>query len=64
MNHWFLCARDIMWFLFGCFPICAATIGGVQFGNQQSNDDGATFMVAAFLIQWVLIAMLYSGVIK
>ena len=63
MNHWFLCARDVMWFCIASFPIA----GGWITANCFSEGDfggGFWMLIMVLLVQYVGIAGIYLGVIK
>ena len=63
MNHWFLCGRDVMWFLFAVAPVGG---GWVTASCLADGDLGAGFwmLFMSLTVQFAGIAGLYFGVIK
>ncbi len=64
MNHWFLCARDLMWFVLAMAPLFLSSYYGWLLGkNEDTINDFDTLFFAIF-IQVVGIVCLYTGAIK
>jgi hypothetical protein len=62
MNHWFLCGRDLMWFLVGTAPIIWGQWAGLDM-KEKSGRAPEYFLIALFW-QWMLITLLYEGTIR
>lgn len=62
MNHWFLCARDVMWLLVALFPIAMAYDSG-EMQSRDSNKAQNTILIAASF-QCLLLGLLYFQVIQ
>jgi len=61
MNHWFLVGRDLMWLVVGLGPILFGVVAG---GDAQRGSGGTGDFIIAIVWQSVLIACLYTGVIR
>lgn len=65
MNHWFLCARDVMWFFIAYLPLFLSSYFGWEVGKDKAeNDFSGGMMFFAFFLQTVGISLLYGGVIR
>lgn len=65
MNHWFLCARDVMWAALAVAPLVLAS-AVTQMPSESDLDHGgrAFLTLLALGIQIGGIACLYYGVIQ
>lgn len=66
MNHWFLCARDLMYLFISLLPLLFSFSAGQYFESSFSNErENVLFnLFFAILIQSIGINLLYNGVIK
>lgn len=62
MNHWFLCARDVMWVVVAVMPLILSAVGAAWSENYPGRGDHLFALAAMW--QGVGIALLYQGAIK
>lgn len=64
MNHWFLCARDVMWVLITLMPLALALFAGVESKKEDSNGSEVELLFLAVAWQVIFVVVLYMGWIK
>lgn len=68
MNHWFLCARDVMWVVVCAVPIILAAGAGIAVqaygGKKDDIGPGPLLLWASFGAQAALLALVHSRVIQ
>jgi len=57
MDHWFLCARDVMWLAFSLAPLFVCRI-------SKEEEDGYSLIMVAVGIHFTGILCLYMGLIR
>jgi hypothetical protein len=60
MNHWFLCGRDVMWFVLGTAPLLFSWAGA----KRLTDFDDPILLFFSMFFQWCLIGALYFEVIR
>ena len=64
MHHWFLCARDVMWFIVAFGPLALSVMGAIKSHERVNGMTGMDDLFVAFVWQAILLGSLYGGFIK
>jgi hypothetical protein len=68
VNHWFLVARDVMWFFVGSSTLSAGILAGLLLSESDTVEGAgpvcAIVVIGGLLLQWGLIGAIYTGAIR
>ena len=62
MNHWFLCARDIMWLVIFILPLLFINRATIYY--KENDCKYVDYTLLAILAQFIIVSTLYTGYIK